>query len=260
MNDSVIRWTKDDKQNLRKAVNNFNSKITRLERLGKENLPSKISYKELVGIGKLEDNVYDNEIYTRRELNNMIRSLERFTKRGAEEMVTLEGGQEVTKWQKRELAINKARATRNINKRLNEIDTTFGMGNREIQELKGLLTSLHNIENKKGYDFKRSLQTLKNSARSDREVRAAIVWRTNYLKRVESLKNFENYDIFVEAIKKVKNPIKLYEMIEKSEILNDLFLWTDTDKILNPSTQTYGGFKSDQEAFNTALEQLSILR
>ena len=43
------------------------------------------------------------------------------------------------------------------------------------------------------------------------------------------------------------------------EILKDIFLWTDTDKILNPSSQIYGGFKSDQEAFDTALEQLGLL-
>lgn len=260
MNDSVIRWTKDDKQNLRKAVNNFNSKIRRLERLGRENLPPKVSYKELAGVGKLQEDFFSGEIYSRRELNNTIRSLQRFSRRGAEDLVTLPSGEVITKWQKRELGITKARATRSINKRISEIDTSWGMGNREIQELKGFLNTVRNIENKKGYEFKRALKSLVNSARSDRELRLALNWRSNYLKRIEALKNFDNYSKLLDYINNFKNPIKLYEAIEKSEILNDLFLWTDSDKIKNPSAQTYGGFKSDQEAFNTALEQLGILR
>ena len=260
MNDGVIRWTKDDKQNLRKAVNNFNSKIRRLESLGRQNLPEKASYKKLAGIGKLEDDFFSGEIYTRRELNNVIRSLQRFSRRGAEDIVKLSSGEEVTKWQKREIGIAKSRAARSINKRISEIDTSWGMGNREIQELEGTLSSIRGIEGKRGYEFKRALKSLENQARSDREMRLALNWKKNYLQRVESLKNFDNYDLFLIHISKIKNPIKLYEEIQKSEILNDLFLWTDTDKIKNPSTQTYGGFKSDQEAFNTALEELGILR
>lgn len=260
MNDSIIRWTNDDKQNLRKAVNNFNRKIKRLEQLGKDNLPEKVSYKELVGIKKLVDSSYDREIYSRRELNNVIRSLQRFSKRGAEDIVTLKSGEQVTKWQKREIGIARSRATKSINRRIGEIDTSWGMGNREIQELKGSLDSIRGIENKRGYEFRRALKSLENQARSDRELRLALNWKKNYLQRVESLQNFDNYDLFIIFLSKYKNPIKLYEQIEKSEILNDLFLWTDTDKILNPSTRTYGGFKSDQEAFNTALEQLGVLR
>lgn len=255
MNENLIRWSKDDKQNLRRAVNNFNSKIRRLEKLGRENLPEKVSYKELVGIGKLQEGEVSNEIYSRKELNNTLRSLQRFTRRGAENEVTLKGGEKVTAWEKRELTIQKQRATRSINKRISEIDTTFGMGNKEIQALKGTLNSLKNIENKKGSEYKRALQTLKNNARSDRELRKAEIWKNNFLNNLDMLSSYENFDLLKNAIDKIKNPIKLYEFLSKSDILSDFFLWYK-DKA---TSNTIAGFSDNQEAFDNALEVLGIL-
>lgn len=255
MNESLIRWSKNDKQNLRKAVNNFNAKINRLEKLGRDNLPEKISYKELVGIGKLTDREYDNQIYSRKELNNTIRSLQRFSKRGAEEEVTLKSGEKLTNWERREISIQKARATRSINNRIKEIDTTFGMGNKEIQVLKGTLNSLQNIENKRGSEFKRALQTLKNNARSDRELRKAEVWKNNFLNNLDTLSSYENFGILKNAIDKIKNPIKLYEFISQSDILSDFFLWYKD----RATSNTIAGFSDNQEAFDNALEKLGLL-
>lgn len=263
MNTNLIRWTKEDKQNLRRAVNNFNNKIRRLEKLGVENLPEKVSYRELVGLKKLEENEISKEIYSRRELNNIINSLQRFSRRGAEEMTTLDGGQQLTKWARNELRINKARATRNIKKEIGDVNTSFGMGEAIVQTLKGTLKTIENINNKKGYEFNRVLDIINNRARSDRELRRAIIWRENYYKRLESLKNFDNYDLLINKLDSISNPVKMYEYVSQSEILNDLFLWTnspeDTQDLADSSAQTYGGFKSDQEAFNTALEQLGLL-
>ena len=259
MNTNLIRWTKDDKQNLRRAVNNFNSKITRLQKLGKKNLPEKVSYKELVGIGKLQDEEVDRQIYSRRELNNVIRSLKRFSRRGAEEIVTLEGGQDLTKWERNELRINKMRATRNINREIGEIDTSFGMGNASIQALKGTLATIENISNKKGSEFKRIFNMIKNRARSDKDLRKAIQWRENYYNTLKSLRNFDNYDILMKKLDSMDNPIKMYEFISKSEILNDLFDWTKSPETADPTAQTYAGFKSDQDAFNYALEELGLM-
>lgn len=259
MNTNLIRWTKDDRTNLRKAVNNFNAKVRRLERQGKTNLPDLVSYKELVGLKKLQENEVDNTIYSRRELNNVIRSLQRFTRRGSEEVVTLKSGETLTKWSRNELRIQKSRAIRNLNKRIGDIDTTFGMGNKEIQELEGMKETIQNIDKQKGYEFRRIKNMIERNARADRDLRLANMWKENYLKRIESLQNFDNYDIFREKIESIKNPIKLYEYISQSEVLSDLFLWTKTDEEVNPSTQTFGGFSSDQEAFNLALEKLDII-
>ena len=262
MNENLIRWSKDDKQNLRRAVNNFNSKIRRLEKLGRENLPEKVSYKELTkGTSEVRDefgNIIDYQklpILSRNELRNTLKSLQRFTKRGAEEEVTLKGGEKVTAWEKRELSIQKQRATRSINKRISEIDTTFGMGNKEIQELKGTLNSLKNIENKKGSEYKRALQTLKNNARSDRKLRKAEIWRNNFLNNLDMLSTYDNFELFKNAIDKIKNPIELYDFITQSDTLEDFFLWY-RDKA---TSNTIAGFKNNQEAFDNALQVLGLL-
>lgn len=262
MNESVIRWTKDDKQNLRKAVTNFNKKISRLERLGRKNLPEKVSYKELIkGSEELSDSYgnvtkYRNfPILSRRELRNTINSLQRFTKRGSEEIVTLQSGEQITKWQKREIGILKRRAKRDINSRISGLNTGYGMGNREKQELESLLAALDNIDNKKGYDFKRSLKMLKNSASGDRELKKALIWKENFYEHLETLSGYEHYDLLINELEKIKNPIKLYEFMSQSEIFKDFFLWYK-DKA---TSNTIAGFKDNQEAFDYALETLGIL-
>lgn len=262
MNDSVIRWTKDDKQNLRKAVNSFNSKIKRLESLGRKNLPDKISYKELIKGRETEYDKFGNvtriqelPILSRRELRNTINSLKRFTKRGAEEIVTLDSGEKITRWQKREIGYLKSRATRNINSRIEEIDTSFGMGNKEIQELKGTLESIKNIDKKSGVDFKRVLKTLKNNATGDRDLRKATIWKQNFYENLDTLSGYDHYDLLIKELDKIKNPIKLYEFMSQSEIMKDFFLWYK-DKA---TSNTIAGFKDNQEAFDNALEKLGIL-
>lgn len=255
MNDSIIRWTKDDKQNLRKAVNNFNSKIKRLEKEGRENLPDKVSYKELVGIGELQNFENKNRIYSRGELNNVMRSLQRFSKRGAEDIVTLKSGEQVTKWQKKEIGIAKSRAIRSLNKRISEIEVGWGMGNAERQELEATLNAIKDITNRVGYSFKRTLEIIKNNARSDRELRKAEIWAYNFKSGLDKIKNYDNSELLVEAVNRFKNPIKLWEFISQNELMEDFFLWYDA----KPEGNEIAGFDSNQEAFNYMLQDLNLL-
>lgn len=258
MANSVIRWTKDDRANLRRAVNNFNSKISRLEKLGRENLPEKVSYKELIGMSKSPENA----IYSRNELRNTINSLKRFSKRGAEDIVKLPSGQELTRWERAELGYKKARAIRRLNREIDEVSATswnFGLGDALLQTLEATKESIENISTKKGYELKMAKRLLESQSRADREIRKAIVWEQNFNKALDSLKNFENFDLLKDKLDSIKNPIKKWEYINQTEILKDLFLWYNTEEINNPSTQTYGGFISNQDAFNRALEDLGLL-
>ena len=89
-----------------RVVKNFNQKVSRLEKLGRENLPEKISIKDL------KSNVYSSSDL-RRELNK----LKRFSKRGAEDVLT-GYGTPITKWEKRNIGIQvrtaKAKITRQL--------------------------------------------------------------------------------------------------------------------------------------------------
>ena len=89
-----IRWGKSEKQELQRIVKNFNAKIDRniKKNPNADYLPTKIHYKDLV-----------NSIETRKELNSIKESLQRFSKKGMEKLVTLDSGITVTKWHEREL-------------------------------------------------------------------------------------------------------------------------------------------------------------
>ena len=120
-----IRWKPDDNQELRKAVKNFNAKISRLEKKNpqiKNSLPEKVSVRELKGL-----------IDTRQDLKREINALKRFSKRGAEQLVSAPNNQndniKITKWQKEEMnrripIINQKRA--DYKEKIGDIPVTSG--------------------------------------------------------------------------------------------------------------------------------------
>lgn len=133
-----IKWRDSDSSELRKAVKNFNAKLTRLEKKNpelKNALPDRVSVKQIKEL-----------IDTRQDLNRELNSLRRFTQKGSEEMVTIPDSDynlKTTKWQKEEMTrriavINRRRERRR--QELAEIEMTsrgeglgytvgqFGMG------------------------------------------------------------------------------------------------------------------------------------
>lgn len=107
-----IRWNESDAQALSRAVKNFNAKIARLEKKDpsiKTALPERVSVKQLREL-----------IDTRQDLNRELNALQRFTRRGAEEIVSIPDNDyslKLTKWQREEMnrrigVINRKRALR----------------------------------------------------------------------------------------------------------------------------------------------------
>ena len=99
-----IRWREQDNNNLKKAVRNYNAKITRQIKKGisPEALPNKISYKEM-----------KKEIKERKEYNNLIKEINDFNK-SKNVYKTLDNGTIVNEWyyantQKKVHKINKQR-------------------------------------------------------------------------------------------------------------------------------------------------------
>lgn len=113
---SVIKWRKEDEKVLRKAISDFNKKVSKLEKTRKDKsyLPAKIDYqgtKELVK--------------TRSELDRIVRSLGRFKGHEAFKKVTLPSGEELTNWEKKEISYQKASAVRRIKKRMAQIERPY---------------------------------------------------------------------------------------------------------------------------------------
>ena len=88
-----IKWKQTDDKELAKVVRNFNNKISRITKKNpdlKNALPDKISVRQLKEL-----------INTRQDLKRELNALRRFSKRGAEEIITYgDYNIKVTKWQK----------------------------------------------------------------------------------------------------------------------------------------------------------------
>ena len=106
----AIRYDKKLNQEINRTIKNFNQKIARLEKQEKELLPSKITKKEL-----------KDSVYTRDELQRKLKELQRFSKRGAEDIITTRGGIRLTKYELNEIKRENARLKRNITREINRL-------------------------------------------------------------------------------------------------------------------------------------------
>lgn len=90
---SKIKWQQKDYLSLGRAVANFNKKINKLQSEEKKlYLPELKNYKDI-----------KENIQTRSELNRIINSLKRFSKEGAEDLYVTKAGEQITKWERKEL-------------------------------------------------------------------------------------------------------------------------------------------------------------
>lgn len=83
----MIRYDQAYNQKISRVVSNFNRKVRRLEKEEAELLPSTVSVREIKA-----------QFTNRRDLNTYLRDLQRFGKRGSEEIVTIKG-KKYTKYQ-----------------------------------------------------------------------------------------------------------------------------------------------------------------
>ncbi len=108
-----IRWKQSDNADLRKAVKNFNAKITRLQKKMSPQdawaLPEKVKVSELKEL-----------ITTRQDLKREINALKRFSEKGAEKLVDVPDNKynlKTTKWQRNEMSRRLGIVNRKRNKR-----------------------------------------------------------------------------------------------------------------------------------------------
>lgn len=248
MNDripSIIRWTRSDYASLSHAVREFNKTIRELESLDKNVLPPEYNYKEL-----------KDTIYSRKELNRVIKSLRRFKKDSQQRVVKLASGQELTQWELSELKKSQKRAISQVQEKARgivESDVNV-MGDVEFRQLLRTKESIEDLFNRTGSEFERTAKRTLSWGKSDYDLWKADIYRKNYMNSLQMMSEYDNYEKLVNKLNSIENPIKFYEFIQRSDILADLFLYYK-DKA---TAQTYGGFISNQEAFDTALEQLDI--
>lgn len=243
---SVIRWTRSDYQRLSYAVRQFNKKISELESLDENVLPEEYKYSDL-----------RDSIYSRKELNRVIKSLRRFSKASQQRIVKTQSGQELTQWEFSELKKAQKRATLNITDLARDIvDSDVNvMGDVEFKKLSRTRESIEDLFNRTGTEFRRTKERAKRWGKSDYELWRASIFRENFMNSLKEMSNYKNYKLLRDKLNSIENPIAFYKYVKQSNILSDLFLFYK-DKA---TSQTYGGFVDNQEAFDTAIfEQLGI--
>lgn len=247
MADSLIRWKKGDYIKLGKAVKEFNKKVKELQVDEINYLPDLRDYKEL-----------KNSILSRKELNRILNSLRKFNAETSA-VKELPSGELLTEWEYKEIKKSQRRVINRLTKEKISIEAGLkykGMGDERLSQIEATIRNIKNLESFKGFEFKDTKERISKLGVSDYELKIATQYKENFLNALEEMATYDNYEILRDKLEKIKNPIKFYEFVSQNEVLKDLFLYYK-DKA---TSQTYGGFASNQDAFNYVLETLGLMR
>ena len=244
-----IQMSNEDFITLEKAVNKFNKKVRELERLTDDSsyLPETRNFKEVL-----------KSFETRDEFNRIIKSLNNFsTQKSSGVKVTLETGQEISRWELTELNRARRRAYKNL---MTEKETilneriSIGIGDERLREINRQLEKVENVLKTNQRDFNRIKGQVFKYGSTDYYFKQDLLFQKNFLEAIKDLRYLENYDILLNEINKRKNPTDLWNWIKNSEILADVFLWYDDEK----GNRSYGAFASNDQRLDRALEELGI--
>lgn len=240
--DSLIRWKRQDSERLTRAVNKFNREIRALKNEDVK-LPDKVNYNDL-----------RDHISSRKELEEVIASLNSANQRTLLETETLSSGEVVSSWQYEEALRRKDIATKNLIYEMNKIQGdrnisgNIYMGEERITEIQSTLESLEKTFDSKE-DFERMQKRLEFLGRTDYELARNKQFMDNFYTALDDISNFENAGLLKKELKKIKNPNKFYDYVKKSPILMDIFLWYKEDD----GSLIYSNFDTNEAAFNNAL-------
>ena len=241
--DSLIRWRRNDSVELERAVNRFNRIVREMEKQGYE-VPDRVKYNEL-----------RDHIDSRNELEAVIDSLKSINERTIKEQITLNSGEKISLYEYNEALRKKDVAERNLYIEMNKIQSARAlsenkyMGEERITEIQDTLESLDKTFNSKE-SLERMSKRLAFIGRKDYELARNKLFRDNFLKSLDNIKNFDNYDVLKKELNKIKNPNKFYDFVKKSPVLMDIFLWYKEDD----GSLVYSTFDTNEQAFNYALQ------
>lgn len=191
----AIRYDKKLNQEINRTIKNFNQKIARLEKQERELLPSKITKKDL-----------KSGVYTRTELRRKLKELQRFSTRGAEDIIETSGGARLTRYDyqniKRENTRIKQNITREINRLKVEKPKIFGktqtstfseMGDTDYLNLVARRKALEKDINKLSRDeLERFTKLIEKTGRNQQYMNS--IFKQNYFDMLTDLAYYFDYD------------------------------------------------------------------
>lgn len=191
----AIRYDKKLNQEINRVIRNFNQKIARLEKENKELLPSRVRKSDL-----------KKSVYTRSELSRKLRELERFSKRGVEDVITTSGGVRLTKYELSNIKRENARVKRNISREINrmrmqspkifgkrQMATYSQMGDQDFLNLIARRKALEKDINKLSREeFERFSKLIEKTGRNQQYMNT--VFKENYFDMLTKTAYYFNYD------------------------------------------------------------------
>lgn len=199
-----IKWRDSDEEKLSRAVRNYNRKLDRLAKKQpylRDMLPDRLSKREL-----------KNRITTRQDFNRVVRSAERFSKRGAESLITNEAGFAITKYEKREVSyklavINRKRAEQL--RRYEEMEvinqgkgTGIKRGQMPSQRLAALKPKRFNWDKMTRQHYEAFLKTLNKQAFDKYTQEMDAMYKWNYIKALKQVLP-PKYAYIIEKVKQM---------------------------------------------------------
>ena len=191
----AIRYDKKLNQEINRTIKNFNQKIARLEKQDRELLPSKITKKDL-----------KSNVYTRTELYRKLKELQRFSNRGAEDIIATGGGARLTKYDYQNIKRENTRIKRNITREINRLRTekpkifgkiqssTFSeMGDTDYLNLVARRKALEKDINKLSKEeLERFRKLVEKTGKSQQYMNS--IFKENYFEMLTDLAYYFNYD------------------------------------------------------------------
>lgn len=191
----AIRYDKKLNQEINRTIRNFNQKIARLEKQERELLPSKITKKEL-----------KESVYTRTELQRKLKELQRFSKRGVEDIIETKGGVKLTQYELSNIKRENARVKRNITREINRLKvekpkifgktqtSTFSeMGDTDYLNLVARRKALEKDINKLSREeFERFTKLIEKTGKNQQYMNN--IFKDNYFEMLTDLGYYFDYD------------------------------------------------------------------
>ena len=191
----AIRYDKKLNQEINRTIKNFNQKIARLEKQDRELLPSKITKKDL-----------KSGVYTRTELRRKLKELQRFGRRGAEDIIETSGGVRLTQYSYQNIKRENVRIKRNITREINRLrvekpkifgktqTSTFSeMGDHYYLNLVAIRKVLEKDINKLSRDaFERFRKLVELTGRNQQYMNN--IFKENYFEMLTTLAYYYDYD------------------------------------------------------------------
>ena len=191
----AIRYDKKLNQEINRTIKNFNQKIARLEKQDRELLPSKITKKDL-----------KSGVYTRTELRRKLKELQRFSRRGAEDIIETSGGVRLTQYNYQNIKRENARIKRNITREINRLrvnkpkifgktqTSTFSeMGDHDYLNLVARRKALEKDINKLSRDeLERFTKLIEKTGKNQQYMNS--IFKQNYFDMLTDLGYYFDYD------------------------------------------------------------------